>query len=246
MSTRQGCCWAHSRCQHHKCQVSNGSVAQQCATPLNDLHGVILFLLVQVVDKIFTSHVAPLTSFCSVPPRCETAAACKTPVSCIWAAGLSQAKLFAANRPHQQSCSCLICYNSEHLLGDLFESAGCRSCRLLITHVQLSTALMQTGPPKNLQVDHSSHDCSMQTTNLVAREVTKPYCCVVLFRRSKIEVCLAAADLKQGELLLTGRSCASFEVFNIPPDLSSMLGLTGQVYSVICASTSNADLTTAC
>jgi len=204
-----------------------------------------VFLLVQLVNRLLTSHLAPLTSFCSVPPRYETAAACKTPVSCVWAAGLSQPSLFATNRPHQQNCSCLFCYRSEHLLCDLFESAGCRSCRLLVT-CQLIIAFMQTGSPEDLQVDQCSHDSSMQTTDLVAREVTKPYCCVVLFRRSKIEVCLAAADLKQGELLLMGRSCASFDFFKIPPDFSSMLSLTDQVLSVVCVSTSTADLTSVC
>lgn len=88
---------------------------------------------------------------------------------------------------------------------------------------------MQTGTPEDLQADQFSHDSSIQRTDLVAREVTKPYCCVVLFRRSKIEVCLAAADLKHGELLLMDRSCASFDFFKIPPDLSSMLRLTDQV-----------------
>ena len=163
-----------------------------------------------------------------MPPRCETAAACKTPVCCVWAAGLSQPKLFAADRPHQQNCSCLCCYRSEHLLCDLFEAAECRSCRLLNTF-QLKGALVQTGTPEDLQADQFSHDSSIQRTDLVAREVTKPYCCVVLFRRSKIEVCLAAADLKHGELLLMDRSCASFDFFKIPPDLSSMLRLTDQV-----------------
>lgn len=133
MSTRQGCCWAHSRCQHHECQVSNGSVAQQCAPPLNDLHGAMLLLLFQLVDRLSAPRQAPLTSFCSVPPRCVTAAACKTPVSCVWAARLSQPRLFAANRPHQQNCSCLFCYRSEYLLCEIFESAECHSCRLLIT-----------------------------------------------------------------------------------------------------------------
>ena len=99
---------------------------------------------------------------------------------------------------------------------------------------------------EDLQVDHYSHDSRMQTTDLVAREVAKPYCCVVLFRRSKIEVCLAAADSKQGELLLMGRSCASFDFFRIPPDFSSMLRLTGQIQSVVFVSTSTADLTSVC
>ena len=99
----------------------------------------------------------------------------------------------------------------------------------VVNHVSTDHSTYADRIARDLQVDQYSHDSSMQTTDLVAREVTKPYCCVVLFRRSKIEVCLAAADLKQGELLLMGRSCASFDFFKIPPDFSSILRLTDQV-----------------
>ena len=99
----------------------------------------------------------------------------------------------------------------------------------VVDHTVNCVQLMQIASPEDLQVDQYSHDGSMHTTDLVAREVTKPYCCVALFRTSKIEVCLAAADLKQGELLLMGCSCASFDFFKIPPDFSSMLRLTTQI-----------------
>lgn len=57
----------------------------------------------------------------------------------------------------------------------------------------------------------------------MANEVTRTCCWDVLLRRSSTEVCLAAAALKYGDLLLTARSCASFDVLSNPPDLSSIV-----------------------